>query len=331
MAATPFLAIGHERSGSVRAFEVPNLVLDLRFLGYAITAAEHRSFRRAAVALGLSQSTVSRRIKILEDRLGIILFRRHRFGVELTEQGARFLASAQIDAERLQRTAREVKLGRQAAPRELRLGVSDPLAGKILRHVLAKFRARHPEIFVEVEDASHEALLRRIDDGTLDIALVAGRLPSRGMRSLLLWEEKTLLALSRRHKLVRRSTIDWRDLVDDTFLIGDCETSREIEAYLVRCFAGVGSHPRIQVHKVRHAGILDLTALGVGITVTANSFVPIDTLQEIVLRPLPSSEPSIAPVAVWHPNNFSESLRIMLDVLKDGYGAKNGAGETPSS
>ena len=49
---------------SKREIAVPDLAFDLRYLKYAMLAAEHGSFRRAAEILNLSQSTVSRRISI---------------------------------------------------------------------------------------------------------------------------------------------------------------------------------------------------------------------------------------------------------------------------
>jgi DNA-binding transcriptional LysR family regulator len=57
-------------------------------LRYAVAAAHHRSFRRAADALGVKQSTLSRCIRQMEDRLGIAVFERSSGGVRLTAAGA---------------------------------------------------------------------------------------------------------------------------------------------------------------------------------------------------------------------------------------------------
>lgn len=48
-----------------------------------IAVAEHLNFRHAAKALGISQSSVSARVKALEDNLGVLLFERHARGVRL--------------------------------------------------------------------------------------------------------------------------------------------------------------------------------------------------------------------------------------------------------
>lgn len=80
---------------------MPDLALDLRFLRYAILVAEHGSFRRAADAMNLSQSTVSRRIQLLERRVGVPLFERSRSGVRPTPAGERFIREAAFGAEHI--------------------------------------------------------------------------------------------------------------------------------------------------------------------------------------------------------------------------------------
>ena len=56
-----------------------------------LAVAEHLNFRHAANALGVAQSSVSARVKALEEDLGILLFERHARGVRLTEAGRHFV------------------------------------------------------------------------------------------------------------------------------------------------------------------------------------------------------------------------------------------------
>lgn len=56
-----------------------------------MAVAEHLNFRHAANALGVSQSSVSARVKALEENLGLLLFERHARGVRLTDAGRHFL------------------------------------------------------------------------------------------------------------------------------------------------------------------------------------------------------------------------------------------------
>lgn len=84
---------------------MPDVALDLRYLRCAIAAAEHGSFRRTALFLDVPRSTVSRRIQMLEGRLGFPLFVRERIGVKLTPAGADFLKDAIAGVYHLSRAA----------------------------------------------------------------------------------------------------------------------------------------------------------------------------------------------------------------------------------
>jgi len=63
-------------------------------VGQALLVGEYLSFRRVAAVLGIRQSAVSRRVRELEDELGVSLFERHHAGVRITNAGVRFLQEA---------------------------------------------------------------------------------------------------------------------------------------------------------------------------------------------------------------------------------------------
>ncbi len=75
--------------------------VDLQHLRYAIAAADHGSFRRAAEALLLRQSTLSRRISQLEETIGMIVFVRSSGGVRATSAGHDFLRTARSILEQM--------------------------------------------------------------------------------------------------------------------------------------------------------------------------------------------------------------------------------------
>src|SRR5438309_615358 len=82
------------RSKSRRKKGVTSPDLTLVSVSQALLVGEHLSFRRVATVLGVRQSAVSRRVRELEDELGVSLFERHHAGVRVTNAGARFLQDA---------------------------------------------------------------------------------------------------------------------------------------------------------------------------------------------------------------------------------------------
>ena len=71
--------------------EAVDLPVQVRHIQYVIAAADHGSFRRAAAALGIQESAISRRIRELEERLGTAFFIRSPSGVALTHAGKQFV------------------------------------------------------------------------------------------------------------------------------------------------------------------------------------------------------------------------------------------------
>lgn len=87
---------------------MPETNLDLRVFRYALASAEHGSFRRAAAALNVQQSTVSRGVRSLEHRVGVALFERGHAGIRPTVAGDRFLQEATLGLDHLARAMQRV-------------------------------------------------------------------------------------------------------------------------------------------------------------------------------------------------------------------------------
>ena len=68
-------------------------MIDLQSLRYAVLVADHHSFRKAATALGVHQSAIGRRVRSLEDAIGVSIFERRSGGAYLTCAGTEFVAT----------------------------------------------------------------------------------------------------------------------------------------------------------------------------------------------------------------------------------------------
>jgi DNA-binding transcriptional LysR family regulator len=137
-----------------------------------VRAAEDGSFSAAARNLGLTPSAVSKLIARIEDRLGVLLFRRSHRTIQLTQEGESFYHAAQTAIEAVE-TADAAVFSGSAAQQTLRIR-SMPIVGQtILAAKLAEFSRRHPNLGIELQlriDPGH-----LLDDG-MDIAIHVGTL-----------------------------------------------------------------------------------------------------------------------------------------------------------
>lgn len=117
--------------------------LDLRFIEYAIAATQYGSFRQAGRSLGIIETTVSRRVRILEDSLGFALFYRSVEGVQLTESGSTFLKDAILGVDRINRAVDHAWQKQEGARDRIEIGIVGSLSKDELRTPLSQFQQQY--------------------------------------------------------------------------------------------------------------------------------------------------------------------------------------------
>jgi DNA-binding transcriptional LysR family regulator len=144
---------------------------DLRFL---LAVAETGTTLAAAARLGVSQSTVSRRIAALEASLKLELFEKRRSGYVLTGAGERLLepaAAVRTAAEQFLATVGS--LSRDVSG-TVRFTTNEVLAGLFVPELVRRLKASHPQIHLDIDTSN---ILRDLKGGEADIALRAAAAP----------------------------------------------------------------------------------------------------------------------------------------------------------
>ena len=141
---------------------------DLNDLRFFASVVEHGGFSAAARALGVPKSRLSKRVALLEDRLGVRLLQRTTRRFAITEVGERFLAHCRAMLEEA-RAAQDVVDELRAEPRgTVRVSCPIALAQTVLAHVLPEFLAQYPK--VQVRLAATDRRVDVINEG-FDIAI----------------------------------------------------------------------------------------------------------------------------------------------------------------
>ena len=292
---------------------MPDLSLDLRYLRYAILAAEHGSFRRAAVMVGVNQSTLTRRVQLLERRLGITLFERGRTGVVLTPVGKHFLQEARSGAEQLYRAVKEVGAAHGGRCGQLRIGLMGSLARSPLSDLFAGFRARHPRIDLRVEEAPLEETVAAISNHRLDMAFVLGEPCVEGCSLVRMWDEPLVIAVSAQHRISEKSNVCWHDLLNELFLVS-------ADAFGLKATEIIGTHlkpfgrkPRLSLQRVSRETLFYLVGEGLGVTVAVRSMLEA-VHPALRLVDLQDAE-DLRWSAIWCDSNTNPALKALINRL----------------
>lgn len=134
-----------------------------------LMVADHRSFTRAAEALGTTQAAVSVKLKRLEDRIGQKLIERTPRQVRLSAQGEIFIPSAR---EFLAAHERAVAGLTAAKRRRFRLGIASHVMGPEVPTLLARLKSLDPALTIEVLLDTSRALLDLFEAGRLDAVII---------------------------------------------------------------------------------------------------------------------------------------------------------------
>lgn len=85
------------------------MLVTLRQLQYIVAVAEHKSFSKGAEACFAEQSTVSHQVKLVEDRLGVHIFRKKSQPIEVTEEGEEIVRQAKSILEQVEELVKPFK------------------------------------------------------------------------------------------------------------------------------------------------------------------------------------------------------------------------------
>lgn len=254
--------------------------MQVQQLAYFAAVARTRHFTRAADLVGVSQPTLSKQIRVLENALGTPLFVRNRGQIELTSAGEALLPHAQrilIDVESAQRSVDEVTGLRRG---RVRLGATPSLCDGLLPDLLTRFHELHPGIELEVQEAGSRVLTRELGQGRLDLALLI--VPLRPDGTIETGAIETTPILSERLVLASPPGTDLPDVIDvvalrDLPLVMFREGYDLREVTLGACRAA-GFEPRLAVEGGEMSAVLRFVEAGLG-----HAVVP-----EMVMRTRPA-------------------------------------------
>lgn len=184
----------------------------LRQLEYFVALADRLNFREAAESCHVTQPALSAQIAQLESILGVQLFERDKRQVRLTRPGEALLPGAR---ELLARTDALCELARSfGEPLEgpLRLGVIPTVGPYLLPRVLPAVRAAFPELHLYLREEETKRLLTELEDGQLDLLLLAIDVDLGGLATRPLFSDPFLLAVSKDDPLARRDLVSLDDL-----------------------------------------------------------------------------------------------------------------------
>ena len=286
--------------------------LDLRAV---ICVAEAGSFHKAAKALSIGQSAVSRRVARLEDLLGVSLFERHSSGARLTHAGTRFVSQMHPIFKDLGVAVETAQTAGVAGNGSLRIGLIASLSKGIVREVIEAFVADHADIDLCLAESDRSNLMTMLCHRTIDAIYLAGEPELGAGDGLKLVEEDIFLAVQADGPLAAHDRLKWEDVATSTFVVSAREPGPEIHDYIIRRVSDLGRPANVRRHRLGREGIMNLVGLGFGVSLVADHWRGV-RYPNVEFVPIGDEEETVPFSLTWRPDNDNPALRQFVSLAR---------------
>ena len=183
--------------------------VELRHLKYFVAVAEQENFSRAAKQLYVAQSALSRRMRDLEEELGVRLFDRHLRGAALTAEGRDLLERARYLLRSFDQLRSEMSEPRARPSGPVGVGMTPNFAAVVGAAFAQKLRTEFPDAKLRILEAYSPELREMVRSGAVDMAVLSGNapVPVTGLAVEPLFEDRLCLVGPASDPLMRRSEL----------------------------------------------------------------------------------------------------------------------------
>ncbi len=264
-----------------------------------MAVAEELHFRRAAEQLHLSQPSVSQQVRTLEDELGVRLFERNRRGVALTTAGAVLLEDARDVLARAARAAERAREAGSGSRGRLRLSLTRSLTGGLAGEIVEAFRARYPDVALELSVGYTSLHAEQLRHGLIDVAFVRPPLLDPGIEELELAREPLVCVLPSAHPLARRRAIHPEDLRGEPLVWWPRDHGPGPWEEMLGAVYGEGRWPAVTRTEPEEERLVHAVAEGAGV-----SFIMLERSRTLrvpgaVYRRFTTPEPTVGIALAW--------------------------------
>ncbi|MFF7062964.1 LysR substrate-binding domain-containing protein [Pseudomonas sp. NPDC008258] len=236
---------------------------DLTDLRLLLAIAATGSLSKAAATFPVAVSAASTRLRLLEERCGLVLFFRKADGMQLTPSGRLVLEGARNvlgEAQKLQETLQQMA-GEQRIT--LRLAASTVANSTLLPAILGPFLADYPEVDLQLMEHKSVDVLRVVLANECEIGVYDGILPSGGVVSLPFRTERLVMLVPADHHLAGREQLRLVDALGYAFIC--LPAGRPMQRFVEELAMNLAMPLKVRVRAPSFEAIAQLVAQRAGV------------------------------------------------------------------
>lgn len=245
--------------------------MEIHQLRYFVAVAEEGSFSRAASREHIAQPSLSQQIQKLETELDQRLFDRLPRSVVITEAGKCLLEYARKVLSEITEARRCLDDLKHDITGRLTVGAIPTIAPYILPKMIVNFHKGYPKVDLEIIEDTTERLALRLEDGSLDIAIMSTCHRSPTLEPHSLGKEPLVLLVPNQHRLAKKKKLQWSDLKGENFLL--LNEVHCLSTQVCELLASNNLQPELTVRSAQLTTIATLVATGMGISLVPQMMI----------------------------------------------------------
>ncbi len=250
--------------------------VELRHLRYFVAVAEMENVSRAAMQrLHVSQPSLSRQIRDLEEEIGVPLLERTAKSVRLTDAGRVFLDEARAILKHADDAVGKARATAGKGETELHIGDWPLATDRLMPALLRDYREAMPAVRVTLHDWPVEKNIAGVRDGRLQLAILVTPFKANALEDLRfeqLTSIRVCLAVSSNHSFARRQSVSLADGAREPFIGLTSDEWPRYQEYLSAIFARVNDKPRVVEEHDGWSGVFSAVSAGAGVAITSSVF-----------------------------------------------------------
>ncbi|MEI3605543.1 LysR family transcriptional regulator [Pseudogracilibacillus sp. SE30717A] len=264
--------------------------MDIRHLEYFLEVAKHLNFTKAAAALHISQPTLSKTIKGMEEELGVPLFDRSFRQLALTDAGKALQQNAKNVIHAYENLTSEMDDVFSLKKGEIRIGIPPIIGAAFCSNLISQYIDTYPHIKVSLIEVGSKKIKHGIMEGSLDIGFVCSNpLNKRNVESIELIKDPLMVLVSNDHSLCESNSVHITDLEKEAFIMYRQDFSL-YDSILDTC-TGAGFYPNIVCESSQKDFILEMVEAKLGIALLPARIC--GQIKETHIKAIPFKHPEI--------------------------------------
>lgn len=265
------------------------VIMDIRHIAYFIEVAKYKSFTNASKSLHLSQSTISKVVKSLEEELNVELIDRSAKKIKLTEAGEIVRAEGERIMESINHLSAHLYDLMNLKKGKIKIGIPPVIGFLYFPKIIKGFNQLYPDIKITIFEDDSKKVKQGVRDGILDIGVVIFSKEDEKEFDIIPFVSQELsLFVHHSHPLAQREKVEMKELQNESFILFKQELFHDL--VIQECLRA-GFQPKIAYESSEWGFISEMIGENLGISICPKPIV--QKVDQNLIKAIPIDNPPL--------------------------------------